>query len=250
MNRLPRLALTAVLLISACSAQAAQLRVAVAANFKHALDQIAADYQQQTGIEVTVSAGGSGALYTQILHGAPYDLFLSADVERPQLLEQGGQGLAGSRLTYATGILAFWSPGQAASEQLLRDWQPRLSIANPRLAPYGLAAQQTLAHLQLPKSPPLVRGANILQAYQYVQSGNASAGLVALSHLKAAKVPSSEYWLVPNEWHQPIEQQGIVLKRSAHPQLACDFLNYVMAADRLLADSGYLVPDGQAQCRL
>ncbi|WP_298439487.1 molybdate ABC transporter substrate-binding protein [uncultured Ferrimonas sp.] len=235
-------------------AQAQSLRVAVAANFKQALTEVAQDYQQQTGVKVQISAGSTGALYTQILHGAPYDLFFAADIERPKLLEQNQQAKSGSRITYATGVLAFWSPGQVAAEQLLSQWDRRLAIANPRTAPYGVAAQQTLAKLRPQNPPSLVRGSNVLQAYQYVQSGNAQAGLVALSHLKAAKVNGAEYWLVPPSWYQPIEQQAVVLNRTHSMADACAFLRFVVQAEQPLQANGYLTQtvDGDAllqRCR-
>ncbi|QIZ78043.1 molybdate ABC transporter substrate-binding protein [Ferrimonas lipolytica] len=219
---------------------AAELRVAVAANFKHTLELIAADYQQQTGVKVRLSAGSTGALYTQIRHGAPYDLYFAADIERPKLLEQQQLIRNGSRITYAVGVLAFWTPGQLASNELLAQWQPRLSIANPRTAPYGVAAEQSLQQVRPNDFPPLVRGSNILQAFQYVQSGNATGGLVAMSHLKAEQVATDEFWPIPPNWHDPIEQQGVVLSRTTQVKEACSFLRYVAQANAQLEHSGYL----------
>ncbi len=230
----------AILLATPLNASAAELRVAVAANFKHALDELAAQYSAQSNHQVRVSAGSSGALYTQILHGAPYDLFFSADEERPARLVALERAVAASQVTYASGVLAFWTPRQEASEALLKAWQPRLSIANPRIAPYGVAAQETLTRLRPNDPPPLVRGGNILQAYQYVQSGNAAGGLVALSHLIAEQVPPHEYWPVPSDWYQPIEQQAVVLTRSAERAVACDFLGYVLNSASWLQAQGYV----------
>lgn len=229
---------SASLLSATAYAEAAELRVAVAANFRHALADVAIDYQQLTGVKVQLSSGATGALYTQILHGAPYDLFFAADAERPQLLEENGRAQIGSRVTYATGLLAFWSPSQNANEQLLQQWSQRLSIANPRTAPYGVAAEQALARINA-TTPPLVRGSNILQAYQYVQSGNAKAGLVAISHLKADRISTDEYWPIPQAWYDPIAQQAVVLKRSKHLAAACHFLRFVVEAEPQLQANGY-----------
>ncbi|ADN77813.1 molybdenum ABC transporter, periplasmic molybdate-binding protein [Ferrimonas balearica DSM 9799] len=235
----------AIMCVLALPAQATTLTVAVAANFKTTLDQVAADFTEETGIKVQVSSGATGALYTQILHGAPYDLFLAADDERPTLLVEQGLGLEETLQDYAIGLLAFWVPGQHPDEQTLRDWQGRLAIANPRIAPYGAAAEQVTEHLDILQrlKGNVVRGTNILQTFQYVQSGNVPAGLVALAQLRQAKVPVEQYWLVPPQWHDSLRQQAVVLKRSAHPDEAKALLNYLMAQDELLSAAGYAIPD-------
>ncbi|MBY5993273.1 molybdate ABC transporter substrate-binding protein [Ferrimonas balearica] len=226
-------------------AQATTLTVAVAANFKTTLEQLVADYQAQTGVRVQISAGATGALYTQILHGAPYDLFLAADDVRPAQLVAQGLADPDSLSDYAIGVLAFWHPKGRADETTLAQWDQRLAMANPRTAPYGAAAEQVAQHLDILHRlrGKIVRGTNILHTFQYVQSGNAPAGLVSLAQLKAAEVPPQEYWLVPESWHGSLTQQGVVLTRSAHPQQAKALLQYLMARDDLLSQAGYAIPD-------
>ncbi|TKB56179.1 molybdate ABC transporter substrate-binding protein [Ferrimonas aestuarii] len=233
--------LATLLLLLPLFAQGAELRVAVASNFAHTLEQIVTAYESDTGHRVRVSTGSTGALYTQIQHGAPYDLFFAADVERPKLLEQNDKIVAGSRTTYAIGQLALWQrQGKPSSESLIH-WQNKLAIANPRIAPYGYAADQVLTALKIKQQfhGRLVTGANILQAYQYVDSGNVDAGLVALSQLKAANIPAEQYWLVPHKLYHPLEQQAVVLKRSSHPKLAQEFLDYIEQQQQLLSSAGY-----------
>ncbi|MBY6187403.1 molybdate ABC transporter substrate-binding protein [Marinobacter hydrocarbonoclasticus] len=225
--------------------QAATVTVAVAANFKSTLEQAAKGFTNDTGIQVQISSGATGALYTQILHGAPYDLFLAADNERPALLVEKGLAEADTLNDYAVGLLAFWVPGERPDETTLRQWQGRLAIANPRIAPYGAAAEQVGEHLDILDRlrGNIVRGNNILQTFQYVQSGNVPAGLVALAQLRQAGVPDSEYWLVPPQWHDSLRQQAVVLTRSAHPAEARALLDYLMAQDELLSQAGYAIPD-------
>lgn len=226
-------------------AQGATVTVAVAANFKSTLEQVAKGFTEQTGIQVQISSGATGALYTQILHGAPYDLFLAADDERPALLVEKGLGEPDTLNSYAVGLLAFWVPGQQPDEATLTHWQGRLAIANPRIAPYGAAAKQVGEHLDILHRlrGNIVRGNNILHTFQYVQSGNVPAGLVALAQLRQAGIPDQEFWLVPPQWHDSLQQQAVVLKRSKHPAEARALLDYLMAQDDLLSQAGYAIPD-------
>lgn len=225
--------------------QAATVTVAVAANFKSTLERMAVGFTEQTGIEVQISSGATGALYTQILHGAPYDLFLAADNERPALLVEKGLADPDTLKDYAVGLLAFWVPGQQPDEATLQGWQGRLAIANPRIAPYGAAAEQVCEHLDILHrlKGNIVRGNNILHTFQYVQSGNAPAGLVALAQLRQAGIPDQEYWRIPPEWHDSLRQQAVVLKRSTHPAEARALLDYLVAQDELLSEAGYAIPD-------
>ncbi|MBY5993283.1 molybdate ABC transporter substrate-binding protein [Ferrimonas balearica] len=225
------------------SVWATELKVAVAANFHPVFERIAEGFERESGVRVRISSGASGALYTQIRHGAPFDLFLSADSARPALLEQHDLILPGSRATYAVGILAFWSREGGADEARLRLWHQRLAIANARTAPYGEAAEQVLDHLALTDSlkGKLLRGNSVVQAFQYVDSGNVGGGLVALSLLKARAVPESHYWPVPPQWHHPLDQQAVILKRTAEPEAAKALMRYLLEQRPLLTQAGYSV---------
>ncbi|SHI03545.1 molybdate ABC transporter substrate-binding protein [Ferrimonas marina] len=222
-----------------------ELRVAVAANFAPTLQSLVPAFEQQSGVRVRISTGSTGGLFTQIVHGAPYDLFLAADARRPTLLEQRELIVADSRVTYAIGVLAFWTPGSTASEARLRQWDERLAVANPRTAPYGQAAQSVLARLQQlkPLHGKLVRGSNILQTFQFVQSGNVNGGLVAWAQLQRIKMDPAEYWLIPSHWYPALEQQAVVLKRSEHPKQAQALLAFLLAQQEQLSRSGYRQPD-------
>ncbi len=229
------------LLVCATPVPATELKVAVAANFHPLFEQIARDFERDTGISVKVASGASGALYTQIVHGAPFDLFLSADRDRPERLEQQGLILPGSRATYAIGVLAFWCRNAPATEQQLREWQSRLAIANARTAPYGAAAEAVLDRLALSDAlkGKVLRGNSVVQAFQYVDSGNVNGGLVALSLLKARGVADEHYWTVPAQWHGSLEQQAVILKRTTEPDAANALMRYLLEQHTLLTRSGY-----------
>ncbi|GHE98450.1 molybdate-binding periplasmic protein ModA [Thalassotalea profundi] len=234
-----------------------ELTVAVASNFYHALSVISQKFEQETGTKVRLSSGASGLLYAQIIRGAPFDLFFSADVERPKLLEQ--KGLTSVRENYVYGRLALWAPQQALSKQkqlkhqsivnehFLATYEQRLAIANPRLAPYGKAAKQTLAYMGLSEkfnaksTTNFVLGNNINQTYQFIDSGNAKAGFVAYSLLKAKPVADTDYWLIPQNHHEVIEQQVVVLTNAKKPVVAKKFLDYILSPpiQKLLTDMGY-----------
>ncbi|HKI97421.1 MAG TPA: molybdate ABC transporter substrate-binding protein [bacterium] len=226
-----------------------EVRVAVAANFTTAMRRLAAEFQQESGYALSASYASTGTLYAQIRHGAPFDVFLAADVRRPHLLELDGLGVSGSRFTYAVGRLALWSakPGfMHGSEQVLNNGGFRaLAIANPRTAPYGAAAQQVLQHLGLwaPLQGRIVQGENIAQTYQYVASGNAALGFVALSQLKAAH-PHADAWLPPEGWYRPIEQQALLLRHGAQSPAARAFLTFLRGprARRVIETLGYGLP--------
>jgi molybdate transport system substrate-binding protein len=171
------------------SAQADEVQVAVAANFTAPIQAIAADFEKDTGHKLVAAYGATGQFYTQIKNGAPFEVFLSADDSTPQKLESEGDIVKGSRFTYAIGTLALWSAKDGyvdAKGQVLKDNQyQHLSIANPKAAPYGLAATQVLAKLGLTDKvkDKIVEGQNITQAYQFVSTGNAELGFVALSQI-------------------------------------------------------------------
>jgi len=196
---------------------AAEVRVAVAANFTATMQQLVERFERQSGHQVLVSYGSSGKLYAQLLNAAPFDLFLSADSARPQRLEQEGLALPGSRFTYALGRLTLWSSDKAlvveGGKVLASDRYRRLAVANPKTAPYGVAALETIDALGLRAAVTdrLVYGENIAQTYQFVASGNAQLGLVALAQVQATQQGS--WWLVPAALHAPLRQQAVLLKR-------------------------------------
>lgn len=226
------------------SAHAEQINVAVAANFSSAFEQIKTAFKQQTGIDVLPSYASSGKLYTQIINGAPFELFLSADVETPQKLEQMGLIASGKRFTYAVGHLVLWSPQPGlvdAKGEVLRNGDfKRLAIANPKTAPYGLAAQQALTRLGLWEgmSPKLVQGESIAQAYQFISSGNAQLGFIAASQLT---VQTGSSWQVPESLYDPIEQQAVILKSAQANAAALKLYDFLRSdqATKIITSFGY-----------
>ena len=220
----------------------AELRLAVAANFAETMEALAEDYQASTGDKVSVVRGSSGKLYAQIVQGAPFDIFFSADVDRPKSLEANGLIVAGSRQPYALGQLVLWPAGPNPEESLRQFAYTRFSIANPRLAPYGKAAIEVLTGLEIldKAQSQLVRGENISQAYQYVYSGNAEAGLLARSQMRGG----DDYWDIPTDWYDPIEQQRVVLKSSRNQAAAEQFLAFMEteAAKARILSAGYRLP--------
>lgn len=238
-------ALALALLLAAGVAEAATVTVAVAANFKAPAEELAEGFEAATGHTVRLSFGSTGKHYAQIRQGAPFGVFLAADAERPARLEAEGVAIAGSRFSYALGRLALWSsrPGRVRGPDSLRQPFDHLAIANPRTAPYGAAAEQVLRRLGLWEAvqPRLVRGENIGQAYQYVATGNAELGFVALSQL-AAEPEAGSAWRVPAELHAAIEQQAVLL-RDVEPARA--FLAYLRSAParELIGRYGYGLPE-------
>lgn len=225
-------------------AAAGELTLAVAANFKVPLEQLVQRFDPDRQHRITLSSASTGVLYTQIRQGAPFDILLAADRERPRRLEQEGEGLPGSRFTYAIGRLALWQPGRrpASLDDLL---DARLAIANPRTAPYGLAAQQALTASGHWQPQQLVLGSNIAQAFQFVHSGNLTQGLVARAQLIQHGIEKQEWVTLDAGLHAPIEQQLIRLRRSADNPLAGAFIRFLHSPDarRLIEQHGYGVAD-------
>ncbi len=224
---------------------AADVRLAVAANFTDTTRELIRAFARTTGLEASASYGSTGKLYAQIEHGAPFDVFMAADSRRPQLLEASGQGVAGTRFTYARGRLVLWSPESGAFSDG-KDWLSqgqfdRLAIANPKTAPYGLAARQALtkAGLWQPLQAKLVRGDSIAQTFQFVASGNAQAGLIALSQALAWDHNSGTLWSVPQEDYAPIDQQVILLTRSQDKEAARQWLAFLASAEARAIISSY-----------
>lgn len=216
--QLRQLLIYLLLLMPAC-VMADTIRVAVASNFSEPAKEIAARYEQRSGQQLILIFGATGKHYAQIKHGAPFDIFFAADAQHPELLEEEGIAIAGSRFTYARGRLVLWSPREGFIDNhggILETAQfNRLAIANPKLAPYGRAAQEVLQAkgLWTVMNQRTVRGENIGQTYQFVKSGNAELGFVAYSQIKGSnQTIEGSYWLVPQALYQPIEQQLIALR--------------------------------------
>lgn len=213
---------------------AAEVHIAVAANFTAPINEIAAAFEKASGHKVIAAFGPTGGLYTQIKHGAPFEVFLAADESTPARLETEGEILAGSRFTYAIGKLVLWSASvgyvDAQGEVLRRNEFNHLSIGNPKTAPYGLAATQVLARLGLSEAvkPKLVEGTNITQAYQFVATGNAELGFVALSQVfKDGQISGGSAWIVPEDMYEPIRQDAVILNKGKDNPAAAALVDYL-----------------------
>jgi molybdate transport system substrate-binding protein len=239
--------------VAPAQAQAEELNIAVAANFLGTLQVLAPLYQQASGNHLLPSAGSSGQLYTQIKQGAPFDVFLSADSERPARLESEGLGIAGTRFTYAIGTLVLWSPKpgvvDGSGKILSTDRYHMIAIANPATAPYGAAAQQVLTTLglwdKLNQSKRIVVGTSIDQAWQFAATGAADIGFVALSEITKGGVISGSYWIPAQSLYKPIDQDALVLARTTRRQAAENFLRWLQHDPQAIATikaAGYLIP--------
>lgn len=237
--------LALIALLSGQIASADSINVAVASNFAPTMELIKHAFESQSEHQLKLIKSSSGKLYAQIRNGAPFDVFLSADQERPQRLEEEGNIVAGSRQTYAVGRLVLWSRAStlAASADFLRDSDNyrKIAIPNPRLAPYGAAAMEVLAALNLlePVEAKLVTGENVAQTFQFAYSGGAEAGFVAYSQaLAASEADTGFYWLIPESLYQPIRQDMVVLTDSVASREVGQFMNSDAVAEILL-DNGY-----------
>ncbi|MBA1321341.1 molybdate ABC transporter substrate-binding protein [Pseudomonas plecoglossicida] len=248
--RLSYLAATAATLLVCTNAWADEVQVAVAANFTAPIQAIAKDFEKDTGHKLVASFGATGQFYAQINNGAPFEVFLAADDSTPAKLEQEKQTVEGSRFTYAIGTLALWSakPGyvDAQGEVLKKNDYKHLSIANPKTAPYGLAATQVLAKLNLTEATKgkLVEGQNITQAFQFVSTGNAELGFVALSQIyKDGKVENGSAWIVPSSLHDPIRQDAVILNKGKDNPAAKAFIDYLKGpkATAVIKSYGYQI---------
>lgn len=240
--RLAAVLVAALLLIPACGPASTdpELRIAVASNFKEPASELVKRFQERTGRNVTVTVGSTGKLYAQIRNGAPFAVFLAADAERPALLEKQIPAAAGSRFTYAVGKLVLWSPDTNLVDgegKVLESDFGKLAIANPKLAPYGAAAEEVIRKKGLWKKieSRLVRGENIGQTFQFVSTGNAELGFVALSQ---AKDREGSLWEVPNELYTPIEQQAVLLSGDEGAREFFEFLKSEEARE-LIRSYGY-----------
>lgn len=218
--------------------------IAVAANFTATAEALAADFTRETGHELRLSFGATGALYAQITQAAPFDIFLAADTTRPQLAIDEGHGVAGSFFVYAQGRLALYGPGRdmSAGAAALETGFERIAIADPQAAPYGRAGLETLEALGLYDAiePKIVWGEAISQTLQFVESGNAELGLVAASQV----LGKPGQWLVPEELHAPIAQGAVLLRHGESNPAAVAFLEFLRSevAVGVIEAAGYSVP--------
>ena len=230
------------ILLCACNVGAAEIRVATAANFYTTLNKIKTKFENSTHHKITIIRGSTGKLFAQIVKGAPYDVFLSADVERADKLVALGKSYDGKSYVYAVGQLALWNKKAKNSEdiknQLLNGQFNKLSIANPKTAPYGAASVEALKEMDLydQVKSKLVYGENISQALQFVESGAAEIGFVAKSY-----VIKDVYWNINNKLHKPIQQKMILLKQARDAKLAKEFMQYMQSEDikKLIKADGY-----------
>jgi molybdate transport system substrate-binding protein len=233
----------------ATNLRAEEALVAVAANFSAPMQQIAASFQKDTGHQLKLSFGATGGIYAQIKNGGPFDVFLAADQITPQTLEAEGLGVAATRFNYATGQLVLWSKqdglvddkGQVLSGKNIQ----RIALANPKLAPYGVAAWETMTALGLLEElkPKMVLGDNIAQTYQFVSTQNAQVGFVALSQVFAnGQLTSGSAWIVPPHLYKPIRQDVILLKNGKDNSAAKALLMYLKGekAKAVMKSYGYL----------
>jgi molybdate transport system substrate-binding protein len=234
----------------AVEVQAGEVRVAVAANFTGPMNKLAGKFEQASGHKVVAVFGSTGNLYAQIENGAPYEVLLSADEERPALLEKEGLVVSGSRFTYAVGQLALWSakPGlvDANGEVLRGDNFVKLAVANPKTAPYGGAAMEAIESLGLADhlKDRIVQATDIGQTFQYVATGSADLGFVALSQLMASdSARGTPYWLVPRKLYRPLRQQAVLLNNGANLAAAKALIAYLKSeeARTLIRASGYAI---------
>lgn len=225
-----------------------EIQVAVAANFTAPAQELAPIFEKQTGNKVKLSFGSTGAFFAQINNGAPFDILLAADDTTPAKLLANGNGVKGSAFTYAQGKLVFWSAdpklvdkdGKAVHEMKFN----KCAVADPKLAPYGVAAYETLKSLKLldKYQPKFVTGNNIGKTFQFVKTGNAEVGFVALSQVyKNGKITSGSGWIVPSKYYQPIRQDAVLLKHGENSAAAKSFLKFLQSAEanKLKQSYGY-----------
>ena len=260
-----RLALRCLTLLAALltfrSAHAQEIRVAAAADLKFALDELAAQYEKQTGRKVDISYGSSGNFFAQIQNGAPFDMFFSADIEYPRKLEATRLAEPGTLYAYAVGRIVIWMPRESRADLAKLGWKAlldssveKVAIANPEHAPYGRAAVSALRNAGIYEQvrAKLVYGENIAQAAQFVASGNAQAGILALSLAVSPPMKEGKRWEIPANMYAPIEQAAVILKSAKDKEGARDFLAFLKsgAGRRILESYGFILPtSGSAGAR-
>lgn len=227
---------------------AAEVKVAVAANFAQTLKEIGTVFEQDTGHKLAITQGSTGKLYAQISQGAPFEVLLSADDETPEKLITEGKAITGTRFTYAIGRLALWSPKpdlvDEGGQVLKTDKFRFLAIANARVAPYGRAAVQVMQKLGVLTSiePRVVQGESITQTFQFVSTGNAQLGFVALSQItENGKLKSGSAWIVPENMHEQLRQDAVLLNPGKDSAAASALLNFLKSdkAKKIIALHGY-----------
>ena len=234
--------LVGIVLLYAHTLSAGEVKIAVAANFTAAMKEIAAKFEQSSRHKTVISYGSTGKLYTQIRHGAPFEVFLSADQKRPMQLEI--DSIASDRFTYAVGQLVLWSNNRRLqpSEALLREAAfNKLALANPKTAPYGNAAVTVLKRLKLDRAlrNKWVMGDSIAQTYQFVATSNADIGFIALAQIALNDV--GNYWEIPEDLYEPIRQDAVLLSKGRNNPAAAAFIDYLRspAAQMIIEQFGY-----------
>lgn len=230
------LASVAILLSDVSCAQGSEVRVAAAADLKFAMADLAGQFEKQSGTKVDVTYGSSGNFFAQLQNGAPFELFFSADIDYPKKLEAAGLSEPGTLYEYAVGRIVIWTPADAKVDVVKEGWKAllddrvqKIAIANPKHAPYGGAAVAAMqkAGIYDQVKAKLVYGENVSQAEQFVQSGNAQAGIIALSLASSPSMKDGKSWEIPAELHPAIEQGAIVLKSAKNKSAALAFLEFV-----------------------
>jgi molybdate transport system substrate-binding protein len=243
--------LGALLAAMAQIANAGEVTAAVAANFTAPVQQIVELFQKDTGHTVKLSFGSSGKFTAQIKEGAPFDVFLAADEKNPKLLEKEGLAVEGSRFVYALGKLVLWSAQPSFVDDkgavLTKGSYNKIAYADPKLAPYGLAAQETLQKMKLwdKVQGKMVTGESIAQTYQFAASGNAEMAFIALSQItKNGRVSEGSFWLVPGDMYNPIKQAAIQLTAAKDKEAAQAFLKFMKGekAATIIRSFGYGLP--------
>ena len=246
-----RRTLFVLLLLPAFAARADEVQVAVAANFTAPMQQIAAQFEKDTGHQAVLSFGATGKFYAQIVNGAPFELLLAADDETPARLEKESQAIAGTGFTYAIGKLVLWSARaeliDTKGEILKKGGFKHLALANPKTAPYGAAAIEAMTRLGVLGNLQtlFVQGENIAQTYQFIASGAAELGFVALSQVyKEGKISSGSVWTVPGHLYSPIRQDAIILAKGKNKPAPAALLAYLKGekAKAIIQSFGYELP--------
>ena len=239
---------TLAFLLVTTSLHAAEVQVAVAANFSSPMQAIAALFERDTGHKANLAFGATGRFYAQIINGAPFELLLSADDETPARLIKEGKAVSGSTFTYAIGKLVLWSADSKLIDTqgnvLKKGSFKHLAIANPKTAPYGIAGVQTMNKLGVFEAvkPLIVQGENIAQTYQFITTGAAELGFVAYSQvISNGRISSGSSWIVPNTMHDPIYQDAVILAKGKDKPAALALMNYLKGdkAKAVIQSFGY-----------
>ena len=248
MNTLKPTVVALTLLACTAPALADEIQVAVAANFTAPMQQIAAAFQEETGHVVKASFGATGKLYAQIKNGAPFEVLLAADDKTPTKLVEEGAAVKDSQFTYAIGTLVLWSAKpdfvDDAGQVLKTGDFNKVAIANPKLAPYGVASIETLTALGLLDAiePKFVMGQSISQTFQFVDTGNAELGFVALSQvMEDGKIKKGSAWVVPGKFHEPIRQDAVILNNGKDKPAAAALMDFLKGekAQAVITSFGY-----------